>query len=208
MRVKTRQELTKLAELMVKEFNVMDIINTEEFIDYAADIIEDENLDINIQTVDRWLSWLEQKVTDLAREEEKEKEKFDVDQIVKEMNLDEEVLKCLVKEEVVTKELKITINLYTDGTYEVIKPKKEVTPSSSRVPNYTMFIEGEDGYLITRGAYRGKYVQNIDEGSWVGCAAGWANKILSDNVRLGEGRPGALTDDDKLVLENIKMNKI
>ena len=191
MRVKSRQELTRLAELMVKEFVVENIIGTSDFLIYAQDIIEDENLDINIQTVEKWKDWVENKIKDIQVSEEPD-----------------EITKFINEMDKPKKELKTTIHLYSDGTFEIVKHKKEEVVDLSKVPNYTMFIESEDGYLVTRGAYKGKYVSDIDKDSWVGCAAGWANKILIDNERLGSTRPGALTDDDKVVLEKVKINKI
>lgn len=71
------------------------------------------------------------------------------------------------------------------------------------VKNYSMFIEGEDGLMVIRGAYTGKYVSDIDKTQWIGCSIGWSKKMLKDNETLGATRPGALTEDDKNVFLDI-----
>jgi len=195
MRQKTRIELTKLAEVIVDKFHIDKILGSNEFLEIALDEAEKEDIEVNWQTIKSNEEWLKNKCVVLNKEGGFTDE-----------GLDKFIEEIYEKEP--KRELKTTIHLYSDGTFEVVKHKKEEVVDLSKVPQYTMFIESEDGYLVTRGAYKGKYVHDIDKDSWVGCAAGWANKILIDNERLGLTRPGALTDDDKVVLEKVKTNKI
>jgi hypothetical protein len=206
MRYKTKLELAKLAEIIVNNYKLEDIIGCNEFLEVALEEAEDIDLEINYQTIKKNEEWLKLRCKSL--EADKDYQSFTeegLDDFIKEF-LEEPQTPVETPPQPLRTLLR-TINYYSDNTYEIIKPEV-VEVQSNYIPEYTMFIESEDGFIVTRGAYKDKYVHEIDLGSWVGCAAGWANKILNDNERLGSDRNGALTEDDKVVLNKIKQNKL
>ena len=68
-----------------------------------------------------------------------------------------------------------------------------------KLPEYSMFCESEDGYLVLKGSYKGKYIQEIDELNFKGCARGWAQWCLKNDKDL--------TDGDRTVFGKIIFNK-
>jgi hypothetical protein len=211
MRTTTKDKLYNLARIIASDYNVKDLVGSNEFINIAFHENEENDIELSRELLTKYegefkrialriendiIEQLEEPLEAFKEEEEVPLlDPFEMDSISDSFMLEE-------------KRLVAIINFYSDGTFEKITPLKEKTTYDVRIPDYTMFAEGEDGYIVTRGAYRDKYVHEIDLGSWVGCAAGWANKILNDNERLGADRNGALTSDDIVVLNKIKQNKL
>jgi hypothetical protein len=99
------------------------------------------------------------------------------------------------------KRLVAVIHFYSDGTFEKITPLKEKTTYDVRIPDYTMFAEGEDGYIILKGKYAGKLIHQInEEAGFDTAAAGWAKYMLEKDKNL--------TDDDRSVLNRMVKNQI
>lgn len=185
MRMKTRLELTKLAEVVVSKWPLSEIRGTADFL--GACLIELDNLSLGVdqQTIKKHIEWLEKKCMSLYRES--------APVVVKSSD----------------KSVVSNITLYSDGTYtisEIIKQPK-ITEYMPPCKEYSMFFEDEDGLRVKRGDYKGLYVREIDAQRWSGCAIGWSRYQLKQNEELGANRPGALTDDDKNVFLDIIAGK-
>ena len=150
MRQKTRSELVILAEAMVDEFKISKIINSNEFLECALDLAERKEIDLNRQTLTKY---------------EKELKMF-----CKSFSERDEILENFLEKKVEKKLIK-TIYFYNDGTYAVEKPERQ-EEVHYEIPNYTMFAEGEDGYIVLKGTYKGKLVQEIDNLAWAGASKG------------------------------------
>jgi hypothetical protein len=91
----------------------------------------------------------------------------------------------------------MTINYYDDGTYEKVKPqsfKEDVV--LGKVPEYSMFAEGEDGLIVLKGTYKGKTLDEINIVAGFDTAKrGWAKYMLQQDKNL--------TDDDRDVFTKI-----
>lgn len=179
MRLKTKEELTKLATLLVEKSNFDDIRGSNEFIESAVHWAKVHGLDINWQSIKGHERWLE------VRCQEKQKEKKEV------MKQQRTILKV---------ETTTTI-FWSDGSQEVW-PKNEIeiaTPKS--IPLWTMFCQGEDGLMILKGTYKGKYIHEIDAiAGFTDAKLGWAKWCLKNDKDL--------TDDDRVVFNKIISRQI
>ena len=209
MRKTTKDKLYDLARIMASEYNVKDLVGSNEFIEYSFHENEENDIELSRELITKYEAELKRITLRIENDiiEQLEEEPLDafVDNFTKEEEKVQDISDPFIKEE---KRLVAVIHYYSDGTFEKISPKKEKPISVSRVPEYTMFAEGEDGYMVIRGLYKGLLIHEIDLRSWFGCAAGWANRMLEDNEKLGSNRKGALTSDDKVVLNKIKQNKL
>lgn len=175
MRMSTRNDLLFLSKKMVDTFHLEKVLGTNEFLPMALDLSEELGIPLTKQTLTKYESELKR--------------------ICKSMMTTEET----IEEEAITewqtpkKEIKALITLYKDGTYNIEKPKEE---TQIKIPEYTMFAEGEDGLIVLKGTYKGKLVEEIDQiAGWTGCAKGWAKYMLQNDKDL--------TEDDRGVFNKI-----
>lgn len=177
MRNSTKESLKLLAESISEEYKIPQLLNSNEFLEVACLVADEIGLNLGRQTISRYEAQL------------------------RNMFLYKDLPKAahVVEEPVKEKELKLTIHLYNDGSYEFIKP--EVAKPSIRIPEYSMFVEGEDGLTIIKGKYVGRTIEEIDGvAGFGGAAAGWAKWCLKSDKDL--------TDDDRNVFHKIIAGQI
>lgn len=177
MRDSTKQNLKTLANAISDEYLIPQVLNSNEFVEIACCLAEDMGMSLSRQSIIRYESDLK-----LMCHYRKGEHYQDLEEDIK------------IVEEKPTKELKLTINLYKDGSYEFIKP--EVKPLGIRIPDYSMFAEGEDGLIILKGTYKGKTIEEIDGvAGFEGASVGWAKWCLKADKDL--------TEDDRNVFNKI-----
>lgn len=182
--MQTRNDLLLLAKKMVDEFHLELVIGTNEFIPFAWDLVEQHGIPLSKQSLVKYESELKRLCQSMTKE-------------VVSDGFNDDNLEKFIEEHREKRNLKFTVYFYDDGTYEVQKPQR----SEVKIPEYSMFAEGEDGYIVLKGTNRGKLVHQIDElAGWVGCAKGWAKWCLSNDKNL--------TDGDRLVFQKIIDGKI
>lgn len=179
MREKTRTELASLADKIVEEFDLDKIIGSNEFLEAALDLAEENDIEVGRQTLLKYETDLKLMCKVKADDAKFTEDKFD------------QFLETYPE----GKKLIMTINFYDDGSYEKVKPEG-VVKSTIKIPEWTMFAEGEDGLLILKGRYAGKYITDINEVAGFGTAkVGWAKWCLSNDKNL--------TEDDREVFNKI-----
>lgn len=190
MKERTKEELSRLAEIMVTKYNFKDIKGTNEFVEYALFEAKQNDLDINWQTVKLRMDWLEMKCDYLVKESCGRKiekpiwEDVDSDDMI------------------VGRKITKVVVYYSDGTKESIPYQNETIPEKmiAKVPEYSMFVEGEDGLIILKGTYKGRLVHEIDELNFKGAAKGWSKWCLTNDKNL--------TDDDRTIFNKILLGQI
>lgn len=194
MRERTLKELNRLAKVVANTYKVPTIYDTNELMEYAIHEMKENAIDIDVQTLRKNWDWFKQKCLCLF----KDNEKWEI--------IEKEDLPKL-------RQISKIIVYYNDGTQEEVSvkemislPNEVVKVELPPVKEYTLFIEAEDGLMIIRGKYKGKYVHEIDEDNFATCLAGWSKYQLIQNEELGIGRKGSLTDDDIKVLNQFVTN--
>lgn len=195
MQVKSRNELSMLAKIMVENYKINNIIDTNEFYEFAIHEMDENDIRINYQTLKNNWDWFKNKCIALN----KDNEEWDI--------IEENDLPKL-------RQISKIIVYYNDGTQEEVSVKEmislpnEVVKVETPLPfkEYTLFCESEDGLLIIRGKYKGLYVQEVDIENFPTCLAGWSSYQLELNEKLGVERKGALTKDDIKVLTQFVHN--
>lgn len=182
MRSKTRDELLYLAKKMSDEFEIEKAINSNEFLEWAIDLSEEIGLEIGRQTLVKYEAELKR----LCKSIEDDKA-IEMKKVIETIEVAEKP------------RLKMSIHFYEDGTFKVEKFKKE--EEQLRFPEYTMFAQAEDGYLILKGKYKGRYIDEINElAGFGGAKQGWARWCLQNDNNL--------TDDDRELFNKILSNKL
>lgn len=195
MQVKSRNELSMLAKIMVENYKINNIIDTNEFYEFAIHEMDENDIRINYQTLKNNWDWFKNKCIALN----KDNEEWDI--------IEENDIPKL-------RQISKIVVYYNDGTQEEVSVKEmislpnEVVKVETPLPfkEYTLFCESEDGLLIIRGKYKGLYVQDVDIENFPTCLAGWSKYQLELNEKLGVERKGALTKDDIKVLTQFVHN--
>ena len=195
MQVKSRNELSMLAKIMVDNYKIGNIIDTNEFYEFAIHEMDENDIRINYQTLKNNWDWFKNKCIALN----KDNEEWDI--------IEENDIPKL-------RQISKIVVYYNDGTQEEVSVKEmlslpnEVVKVETPLPfkEYTLFCESEDGLLIIRGKYKGLYVQDVDIENFPTCLAGWSKYQLELNEKLGVERKGALTNDDIKVLTQFVHN--
>jgi len=224
MRQKTKEELTRLAEILISKYQIEKIKGTSEFLECALVEARRGDIALDNQSVKKYEQWLESKCIalqdhvdymasqskSLPENNRTEVEKYDDNFydcygfVIEDMTIVRravDVMSKLVKENTPNQEF--FDDLFDDGFTETIVHK----------PVYTIFNDVDGKITIARGSYSkdeyaNKSPKEIDEIRGWSCMPGWANDMLKKNTELGENRPGALTDDDKIVLGKIMRNQL
>lgn len=190
MRPKTKQELAKLADIMVSKYDISKIKGTNEFLEVAVHEADTNDLDVNWQTVKLQGEWLEKKCTVL----DKESKSFTKEEVWPEMTP--------IKNKFV---VMVTLH-YNDGTTQEMHsmPQLDFQPEyeepAQRIPEYSMFVEGEDGLIILKGTNKGKLVHQLDEINWRGYSRSWATYMLKEDKNL--------TDDDREIFNKMILGQV
>jgi hypothetical protein len=190
MRPKTKEELKKLANIMVDKYQIANIKGTNEFLEIAVHEAEENDLEINWQTVKLQGEFLEKACQYLEKQ--------------KAPKVKEEVWPDMP--EIKNKFVVMATLHFNDGTtQDLYYPpqmdfKAEYVESVQKVPEYSMFVLGEDGLIVTKGSYKGKTIDEIDEVNFKGAKRGWAKWCLSNDKDL--------TDDDREVFNKILQNQL
>jgi hypothetical protein len=201
MRKTTKDKLYDLARIMASEYNVKDLVGSNEFIEYSFHENEENDIELSRELITKYEAELKRITLRIENDiiEQLEEEPLDafIDNFAKEEEKVQDISELFTQKQ---RTLIGVINFYSDGTFEKISPKKENPVSVSRVPEYTMFAEGEDGYMLIRGEYKGLLIHEIDDRRWKGAAAGWAGWMLEKDKNL--------TDDDRSVLNRMVKNQL
>lgn len=178
MRETTKGELRRLAGILVKTKDFASIKGTSEFIEAAVEIQRTAKINVDKQTVKKQQKFIEDMCNVMSRENEPKK--------VEEITSNRTITKVVV--------------YYSDGTIqditsfgtEIVSKQPQVI---QRIPEYTMFVEGEDGLMVIKGTYKGKTIDEIDAANFLGAKKGWAKWCLSNDKNL--------SDDDRSVFTKI-----
>lgn len=194
MRCKTKRELAMLADILVDKYDIEKAMNSNEFLEYALHEATENYIALNRQTLVKYEGDLKEMCK--ARNFDKIELKPDIP-----FN-DEHFDKFLEQYEPEPKrKLVMTINYYDDGTYEKVKPQSEIKRPEVRIPEYTMFAEGEDGYVVLKGTYKGKTLDEINIVAGFDTAKrGWARYMLQQDKNL--------TDDDRDIFNKIMLGSL
>ena len=191
MRPKTKDELKKLAKIMVDKYHIAKIKGTNEFLEIAVHEADTNDLDINWQTVKLQGEFLEKACQYLEKEKVQSEEK----------------LETFTEMTPIANKFVVMATLhFNDGTtQDLYYPpqmdfKAEYVESVQKVPEYSMFVLGEDGLIVTKGSYKGKTIDEIDEVNFKGAKRGWAKWCLTNDKDL--------TDDDREVFNKILQNQL
>lgn len=202
MRKTTKDRLYDLARIIASDYNVKDLVGSNEFTEIAFHENEENDVELSRELITKYEAELKRITLRIENDiiEQLEEEPLDafIDNFAKEQQEVEDISYLFTQEQ---KTLIGVINFYSDGTFEKITPKKEKPINPVRVPEYTMFAEGEDGYIILKGKYVGKLIHQInEEAGFDTAAAGWAKYMLEKDKNL--------TDDDRSVLNRMVKNQL
>jgi hypothetical protein len=191
MRHKTKSELAQLADLMVDKFDLDKIIGSNEFLEQAIFLANQNYIALNRQTLVRYESDLKEMCKVRC---------FDKIELRPEIPFNDEHFDEFLEqyEPEPKRKLVMTINYYDDGTYEKVKPEQKREVHKLRIPEYTMFAEGEDGLIVLKGTYKGKTLDEINIVAGFDTAKkGWARYMLQQDKNL--------TDDDRDIFNKIML---
>lgn len=194
MRHKTKSELAQLADLMVDKFDLDKIIGSNEFLEQAIFLANQNYIALNRQTLVKYESDLKEmcKVRSFDKIELRPEIPFN------DNNFDKFLEHLEQYEPEPKRKLVMTINYYDDGTYEKVKPQQKREVEKLRIPEYSMFAEGEDGLIVLKGTYKGKTLDEINIVAGFDTAKkGWARYMLQQDKNL--------TDDDRDVFNKIML---
>lgn len=140
MRQKTRDELIHLAERLSDEYHIEKVIGSNEFLEIALDVVEEEGIPLSAELLKKYEGELKRLCSSFMKESKT---------FIKDIN------EVYTVDNLVEKKLKMTIHYYDDGTYEVVKhnSQKEV---EAKIPHWTWFVQGEDGILYIKGQFKGQ----------------------------------------------------
>jgi hypothetical protein len=179
MRETTKGELRRLAGILVKTKDFASIKGTSEFIEAAVEIQRTAKINVDKQTVKKQQKFIEDMCNVMSRENEPKK-----------VEVTNPYLRTITK--VVVHYSDGTIQDITSFGTEIVSKQPQVI---QRIPEYTMFVEGEDGVMVIKGTYKGKTIDEIDVENFSGCKRGWAKWCLSNDKNL--------SDDDRSVFTKI-----
>jgi hypothetical protein len=226
-RDKTKDELSRLAEILVSKYQIETILGTGDFLETALSEARRSNIQISGQSIRKYekdialkcQSLKEHIAYQITQNRVREEVKSQPVVVVKDDNFYDssnnvvskrDILKRAdeirgeIENEYFGKDDELFSNTFMDDINSIFDFNK---------PNYTLFNEVDGKITIQRGKYSrdeftNKSPKEINEISGWSRMAGWANKMLEDNLSDGENRPGALTEDDKIVLRRIMRNEI
>lgn len=179
MRSSTKQHLKTLAELIAEEYLLPQTINSNEFLEIAYHVAEENHIGLSEQLINKYEADLKFMCSSLNEEDIFEEEEPKIEM----------------------KTVKGTIILYSDMTYEFVKPERnEVINPKVKIKDYSFFIEGEDGLIITKGTYKGHLIEEVDLIANFPAKKGWAKYMLRTDKDL--------TEDDREVFQKIILGQI
>lgn len=194
MRNTTKENLKTLASLISEEYQVEKLVNSNLFLPVAFDTAEESGVELSRMIISRYESDLKNMCRSL-NEKSKKAEEVKVEEPT-------EVEGFIFEEpEIKMKTVRGTIILYSDGTYELKKASKEaVVNPKVKIPNYSFFVEGEDGLIITKNTYKGYTIDEVDRVAGFPAKKGWAKYMLDNDFDL--------TDDDREVFMKIRRGEL
>ena len=204
MRQKTKEELTKLAEILVSKYQVKEIKGTSEFLESALVEARRNKIEVDRQSIRKYEQWLEMKCASLqgqvdymaSQSKEDEHEDFD-----------DNWYDCygdVVDDMAIVRRAAEIMNQFAKdkSSNEFFNDLGKV-----KIPDYTFFAEGEDGLIYIKGKFAGHLVTGkgiAHNGPYTVTEAKYADYILRENR---EGR-GNITEDDALIFIKIALGQI
>jgi hypothetical protein len=132
MRQTTKEGLKQLAKKLSEEFDVEKAINSNEFLELAFDLADISEISLSEELIEKYEGELKRMCSSYIVEKSFTPEP-------------QKPERKLIR----------TVNYYSDGTYvEVIDKVSE--PAPKNVPNWTWFVEGEDGIIYVKGKFKGQ----------------------------------------------------
>ncbi len=196
MRQKTKEELTRLAEILISKYQIEKIKGTNEFLECALVEARRGDIALDNQSVKKHEQWIESKcialqghvdyMSEQSVEEEESNFGDDNDLYTYYGDVAEDSFIVQKAMEIMSRYLKG--NQTTNFT------------TTQYIPDYSMFVEGEDGLVVIKGSYKGKTLDEIDGVNFKGAKIGWAKWCLLNDKNL--------TDDDRNVFNKIMMNQL
>jgi hypothetical protein len=204
MNIKTRRELNKLADVMIKNHNIEQIKGTSLFLSTAYMEAERNSIRLSNQSIRKYGEWLEIKCMSDSYELPNGLEWSDFDETDTSAE-DEIILQAAAI--IARRRAAQSKEDEDDNLFDI----DDIFTQARKV--YTIFDEKGDSVVVTRGAYSkppfaGMTPKEINEMRGWPCMAGWADGLLTENEKLGRDRVGGLTGDDIEVLNKIKRNEI
>jgi hypothetical protein len=195
-RDKTKDELSKLAEIMVSKYQIDTILGTGDFLETALSEARRSNIQVSGQSIKKYEKDIAMKCRSLQAhvdymseqsvEEEESHFGDDNDLYTYYGDVAEDSFIVQKAMEIMSRYLKG--NQTTNFT------------TTQYIPDYSMFVEGEDGLVVIKGSYKGKTLDEIDGVNFKGAKIGWAKWCLLNDKNL--------TDDDRNVFNKIMMNQM
>lgn len=193
MRQKTKEELTKLAEILVTKYRNERISNTGQLMRSALSEARRHSIELDRKSITKYAKWLEEEINAVleseweAAFEEKTHENLDNDSLYDCWGVAVDDIEILDRAIGIMQQF-------------IFKKTSEHITEGPHIPEYTMFVEGEDGLIVIKGTYKGKTIDEIDVVNFTGAKRGWAKWCLEKDTNL--------SDDDRAVFTKILEGKL
>ena len=195
-RDKTKDELSKLAEIMVSKYQIDTILGTGDFLETALSEARRSNIQVSGQSIKKYEKDIAMKCKSLQahvdymseQSVEEEESNFGDDNDLYTYYGD------VAEDSFIVQKAMEIMSLYLKGN------QTTNFTTTQYIPDYSMFVEGEDGLVVIKGSYKGKTLDEIDGVNFKGAKIGWAKWCLLNDKNL--------TDDDRNVFNKIMMNQM
>jgi hypothetical protein len=195
-RDKTKDELSKLAEIMVSKYQIDTILGTGDFLETALSEARRSNIQVSGQSIKKYEKDIAMKCKSLQahvdymseQSVEEEESNFGDDNDLYTYYGD------VAEDSFIVQKAMEIMSLYLKGN------QTTNFTTTQYIPDYSMFVEGEDGLVVIKGSYKGKTLDEIDGVNFKGAKIGWAKWCLLNDKNL--------TDDDRNVFNKIMMNQL
>jgi len=206
MRQKTKEELTRLAEILVSKYQVKEIRGTSEFLESALVESTRNKIEVDRQSIKKYEQWLEMKCASLQGHVDY-MSNVSLEEAYESLEDDNNWYDCygnvVEDNEIVIRGAEIMI--------QSVKCKcsksADANKVEQKVPDYTFFAEGEDGLMYIKGKFTGHLVTGkaiAHNGPYTVTESKYAEYILRENR---EGR-GDITEDDASVFIKVALGQI
>jgi roadblock/LC7 domain-containing protein len=194
-RDKTKDELSKLAEIMVSKYQIDTILGTGDFLETALSEARRSNIQVSGQSIKKYEKDIAMKCKSLqghvdymSEQSVEEESNFGDDNDLYTYYGD------VAEDSFIVQKAMEIMSRYLKGN------QTTNFTTTQYIPDYSMFVEGEDGLVVIKGSYKGKTLDEIDGVNFKGAKIGWAKWCLLNDKNL--------TDDDRNVFNKIMMNQL
>ena len=203
MREKTKVELTKLAEILISKYRINEIINSNELLEVAKVEARLNKIEVDRQSITIHERFIKDKCEALqGHVDYMASQSKSLQEVYEDLEDDDNFYDCygdVVDDMAIVRRAVEIMSRFGNGS----KPDTffdTLGEVGQRFPDYSMFVEGEDGLMVIKGSYKGKTLDEIDEVNFKGAKRGWAKWCLDNDKNL--------TDDDRDVFTRILVNQL